>query len=266
MSRKQPGKFGVYKITNLINQKGYVGITRNLRCRWQEHQRDSLKDDKPLYRAMRKYGIEKFKFEILCLPPVEDPEIFFELEIFFIADQNTYIEDGWGYNLNRGGGGNIFPSQITIAKMSTVRKEWNAIHGANFKGHQHTDEWKEKMSLKMKGNIYSLGRRHTGEARKKMSDAKKGGKGTVTNKKAYILNGKVKFFLENPGYPWEKYHPVENNALRVTCLENNTVYDSCSDAARFLGINRGCVNACCKGINKKAKDKKGNIYHLSYAD
>jgi group I intron endonuclease len=265
MSRLQTGESGVYKITNLINLKSYVGITDNFHCRWQEHQRASLKDDKPLYRAIRKYGIENFKFEILCFAP-DDPEILFELEIFFVANQNTYISDGWGYNLNRGGGGNFKPSSYTRSKMSMARKEWHKTHGANFKGGHHTDEWKKNISLKMRGNTYSLGRRHTEEARKKMSDAKIGNKGTVTGKKAYSLNGVVKFFTEDPGYSWEKYHSGKSQGLRVICLENNTIYDSCSEVARSLGVNRGCVNACCKGINKKAKDKKENIYHFYYAD
>jgi group I intron endonuclease len=265
MSRLQVGESGVYKITNLINLKGYVGITDNFHCRWQEHQRASLKDAKPLYKAMRKYGIENFKFEILCLSP-DDPGILFDLEIFFVANQNTYIGDGWGYNLNRGGGGNLKPSFCTRNKMSRARKNWHKTHEANFKGCHHTDEWKEKISLKMKGNTYSLGRMHTEEARKRMADAATGRDGTTTGKMAYILNGTVKFFMGNPEYPWKKYRSNKGQGLRVLCSENNVVYDSCSDAARSLGINRGCINACCKGINKKARDKEGNAYHFSYAD
>jgi group I intron endonuclease len=173
MSRYQLGESGVYKITNLINQKDYVGVTKNLHCRWQEHQRDSLKDNKPLYKAIRKYGIKNFKFEILCLTP-DDPEILFELEIFFIADQNTYIGDGKGYNLNRGGGGNFNPSSYTRNKMSIARKNWHKTHEANFKGCHHTDEWKKENSLKLKGNTYSLGRKRTKEAKKNISAAKSG--------------------------------------------------------------------------------------------
>jgi group I intron endonuclease len=210
MSRLQAGESGVYKITNLINLKGYVGITKNIHCRWQEHKKASLKDTKPLYKAMRKYGIDNFKFEVLCLVSTNDPEILFELEIFFIADQNTFIDDGWGYNLNRGGGGNIFPSQSTIAKMSAFRSEWNTRHGANFKGCQHTDKWKEEAGQRMLGNSYSLGRKHTTSAKEKLSEIRTGQNNPCFGKHPYHLPGnlKVSFFKSSPGEPWIIGYPT----------------------------------------------------------
>ena len=54
----------IYKITNRLNQKAYIGKTiYTVEERWQEHIRDSKRDrckDRPLYRAMNKYGIENF--------------------------------------------------------------------------------------------------------------------------------------------------------------------------------------------------------------
>ena len=53
----------VYKITNLINQKCYIGITNNLNKRWESHKK--CKDNKPLYLAFKKYGITNFEFSII---------------------------------------------------------------------------------------------------------------------------------------------------------------------------------------------------------
>ena len=57
----------IYKITNRLNQKAYIGKTiYTVEERWQEHIRDSKRDrckDRPLYRAMNKYGIENFSIE-----------------------------------------------------------------------------------------------------------------------------------------------------------------------------------------------------------
>ena len=63
-------KAGIYKITNLINSKVYIGQSRNIEERWKEHiekgnNQNSEEYNYPLYQAFRKYGIDNFKFEIL---------------------------------------------------------------------------------------------------------------------------------------------------------------------------------------------------------
>lgn len=57
----------IYLITNKINNKKYVGkTTKSIKERWEEHLKDSKKEKceiRPLYRAIRKYGIENFTIE-----------------------------------------------------------------------------------------------------------------------------------------------------------------------------------------------------------
>ena len=56
----------IYKITNSINNKIYIGQTaRTLNIRWKEHKVASISSDRPLYKAMRKYGIDNFHIEII---------------------------------------------------------------------------------------------------------------------------------------------------------------------------------------------------------
>jgi group I intron endonuclease len=61
---------GIYKITNSINGKVYIGLSTNIEKRWNKH-RSVMTNPKernykyPLYCAMRKYGIENFTFEVL---------------------------------------------------------------------------------------------------------------------------------------------------------------------------------------------------------
>jgi group I intron endonuclease len=97
---KLPNKSGIYKITNLINGKGYVGKAKNIRTRWYVHKGSRFRRQyqSTIYAAMIKYGIDNFKCEALLLLNNYDEEILNELEIFFIADQNTYANgiDGWG--------------------------------------------------------------------------------------------------------------------------------------------------------------------------
>ena len=57
----------IYKITNLINGKIYIGKTLDtIEKRWKDHKKDSIRprcEKRPLYSAMNKYGIENFAIE-----------------------------------------------------------------------------------------------------------------------------------------------------------------------------------------------------------
>ena len=95
----------IYKITNKINKKIYVGQTKKYpQTRWNEHKRNSANPlhrnyEYPLYKAFRKYGIENFSFEI-----IEECE-FINLdskEIFWINFYDSYNN---GYNQSLGGKG-----------------------------------------------------------------------------------------------------------------------------------------------------------------
>lgn len=91
----------IYQITNNINGKIYIGKTeRSIQERWQEHCNDCKKDrykNKPLYRAMKKYGIENFSIE--CLEKTDNPE---EREIYWIEQKGSFK---YGYNATLGGDG-----------------------------------------------------------------------------------------------------------------------------------------------------------------
>lgn len=57
---------GIYKITNLVNGKMYIGQAVDIEERWIRHKRDwKIDKTKVLYKAIRKYGIENFSFEII---------------------------------------------------------------------------------------------------------------------------------------------------------------------------------------------------------
>lgn len=57
----------IYLITNKINDKRYVGLTtQTMEERWKQHKYDALHGNNyPIHKAMRKYGIENFRIEII---------------------------------------------------------------------------------------------------------------------------------------------------------------------------------------------------------
>lgn len=104
----------IYKITNNINGKIYIGKTNNsIEERFKEHCSDSSKprcEKRPLYDAMNKYGIENFSIEEIenCSSDVAS-----EREQYWIAYYRGY-EDG--YNATRGGDGQPLFDHRAIAE------------------------------------------------------------------------------------------------------------------------------------------------------
>lgn len=94
---------GIYKITNLINGKSYIGQSINIQKRFNAHKSAAFNPknknyDFPLYRAIRKYGIENFKFEVLeeCKKSELDTK-----EVLYISQYKTHSKKG--YNQDDGG-------------------------------------------------------------------------------------------------------------------------------------------------------------------
>ena len=56
---------GIYKITNLLNGKIYIGKSLDIKRRWMEHKTPKANGNDKLHKDIQQYGIENFKFEIL---------------------------------------------------------------------------------------------------------------------------------------------------------------------------------------------------------
>ena len=65
-------KCGIYLITNNVNGKKYIGQSRNLIKRWNQHKTESRRDKPKMIvdKAIKKYGIDNFSFEILFECPL----------------------------------------------------------------------------------------------------------------------------------------------------------------------------------------------------
>ena len=103
----------IYKITNKVNGKSYIGKTeRTIQRRFLEHCHEAYEErsyNRPLYRAIRKYGKENF--EIVELEQTNQTE---EREIYWINFYKTYGANG--YNATKGGDGTHYLDYELIIK------------------------------------------------------------------------------------------------------------------------------------------------------
>ena len=88
----------IYQITNLINGKIYIGQTNNIQKRWANH-RCNNDPNMVIARALRKYGIDNFKFEVLLRGLTPDEANQKEIEL--IKEKNSLVP--YGYNVATGG-------------------------------------------------------------------------------------------------------------------------------------------------------------------
>lgn len=56
---------GIYKITKKQNGKSYIGQSNNIERRFQEHRTKGKTSRIPVDRAIEKYGVEAFTYEIV---------------------------------------------------------------------------------------------------------------------------------------------------------------------------------------------------------
>lgn len=96
----------IYKITNKLNNKSYIGKTSlSIESRFKEHISDSKKErceKRPLYSAFNKYGTENFLIEVLEECSSEEASL---KEQYWIGRYNTFEN---GYNATSGGDGKIY--------------------------------------------------------------------------------------------------------------------------------------------------------------
>lgn len=191
----------IYKITNTVNNKIYIG----------KHQTDNKDDDymgsgKILKRAIEKYGVDKFKKEILfecgSLEEMNEKEADI-VDEEFVARLDTY-------NVKLGGQGGF--------DYINEKTNWNGFkyineNGLNNKSNQHLivserikddDEYAKEFSLKISNSLklyYKhnsnpfLGKKHTEESKKKISKAnsiRQRGENNSNYGKCWIYNEELK--------------------------------------------------------------------------
>lgn len=166
--------FYIYKITNKINNKIYIGKAKNISIRYREHQRIAKSNKRcyPIHHALLKYGFDNFTIEEIFQS--EDEHQAYLKEIEFIS---IYRTDGYAlYNIANGGEGSLSGplnrnygkkfSAETLEKMSKVKlgkkpsEETKRKISSAKSGIPMRQETKDKLSKANKGQINPKGKDH----------------------------------------------------------------------------------------------------------
>jgi group I intron endonuclease len=163
--------WSVYIITNKLNAKQYVGISKNIKQRWNAHL--SANGSAPaLHAAIKKYGKDNFVFSQIC--DAFDFEAACDIERLLIKQHNTKHPNG--YNLTDGGEGVVghpmtdegkeIRRNASLAFLSNLSDEERAAKYGT-KGRKYSLEQIEKIRASNKGK--NLGKKASQEVRAKLS-------------------------------------------------------------------------------------------------
>ena len=157
----------VYKITNTVNNKSYIGISIHEPEKRRIRDHLSGRGNRVIANAVKKYGLDAFTYEVLEANVFD--EFLPDLEVAYIANYNTVAPNG--YNLDAGGSHKTF-SEETRRKMSEAHKGKKPSPETRRKmseAHKNpSEETRRKMSERQKGRKLSK------ETRRKISKANKG--------------------------------------------------------------------------------------------
>lgn len=279
---------GIYRIENLINHKNYIGQTTQMNIRWGVHKRiafepNAVSYNYPLYKAIRKYGLNNFNFTVLeeCAEQELD-----EKEISWIKHFNSYGSNG--YNQTAGGNGyrkappgqviELFKQGYTIDEISLYfdtasRTIIDILHNVNL-GYMSQEE-KNKIQPECKiveqydleGNLLNI--YYSEGAAAKAVNTSRSAISSACHTHGSI-NGYIWKF-QNDNFTGEqiaeKLKMAEQKrkekvtiAIQKRCSKKVNqytpdgqylqTYSSVAEAGRSLGKGHGCIARVCRGEGK----------------
>lgn len=156
----------IYKWTNIINNKSYIGATIQPEKRYKAHLIASNNPVYPFHKALNEFGLESFKYE-----EIEniDESLLDEREKYWISYYDSYKN---GYNNSSGGEGHAHSkhSEETKKKIGiSHHKYWNSL--SEDEKNERIKKIKPVHLFGEKNGMYE--KHHSEESRKKMSETKK---------------------------------------------------------------------------------------------
>lgn len=233
--------YTVYCHTNKLNGKRYFGIT-SMRPEVRWGSGNNYRSSRHFNFAIEKYGWDGFTHEVIAEGLTKEEACQMEQDL--IREHKT-TDGRYGYNLSTGG--------ESGAAGVVVSAETRAKRSASLKGRTQSDETRRKLSEAAKGRTFSP------ETLAKMSAAKKGKPLSKEHAKKIADANRGKSMSDESK---AKIRESRRYMMKpVYCFETGMTYESTSEAARQLNLERTNLKATLKG-----KHKHCGGYHFKYAD
>ena len=218
----------IYILTNKINNKQYVGqtICEDINKRWNQYKKiDKQCIGRCLYNALIKYGINNFKFQIICICFDEDCNTY---EKEYIKKYNTIAPNG--YNLMDGGNNSKHhPETIELIRATLKGRLTRPI----------TDAIRLKLSESLRGDKNpNFGKKMSEEQKKKLSEIR-----IQLLKDGKILKNKI---TEKQLNALEKGRELIRR--KVGKFDNNNLleqFDSITEASNNTNISYSTISKVC---------------------
>lgn len=279
---------GIYKIENLINGKVYIGKSIDIDNRIRNHKSESFNPisnsyDTAIHRAIRKYGVDNFSFEVIEECNRDDLN---EKEQYWIDYYNTFKQ---GYNMTLGGEGrpmidasriyDLWDIGLSIAEISEntghtkytiilILKEYDKYNNKESykRGRKNTVKKTGKSILQydLFGNFINQyqsiaeASKNTGIKRTNITNCLRGHQ---------LSAGDYQWIYDGENEP-KCYNAQSTNKQRliVQCdLHGNyiKIYPSAIDAARAVGLKQSTsIIKCCKNKQETSAGFKWQYYDI----
>lgn len=283
--------FGIiYKITNKVNGKVYIGQTFNKRG-FKGRYNYSGKGIERVYKYYKSrenskdggnnhllHSIEKYGFEAFEVNEVFD--IAFSLEKLNLKEQlyiSLYKSDNknFGYNHQKGGN-NHSVNDETKKKMSETMKGKYDGENNPFYGKKHSEESKKKMSESHKGKNAGEDNGHaikiicinTGEDFTCIQYAcDKYGLDASNLVKALKNPNRICGYLDKEPLRWQYYdeylkNPINLNDYKIICLNDGKTFYTCKEASEYYNCDASAISKVIRGIWKHTH----NLVFMKYTE
>lgn len=234
--------YKLYMHTCNINNKKYIGITKQTLDRRFRKNGRGYKNSIKFYSAIQKYGWENFEHQLILQNLTKQEAEFFEIEMikYYKSSDRKY-----GYNVANGGNTVGTVSEETKKKLSKINIGKHVGSENYFYGKKYTGE-----------QNYFYGKKLSEEHRRKISETRKQ-KGIkpwnygVSNCFSKETREKMSKSQKNP----RPHLRGENSATSkpIICINTGKIFCSITEASKNLNLFVSRISAVCNGKNKHTK-------------
>jgi len=206
----------IYKITNKIDNKLYIGQTINdCEARWRHHISKGS-NCRYLSAAIKKYGVDSFEFKLVCITFDNNLD---DMEINYIKQYNSLAPNGYNLRLGGNSGKHNIETKRKISDSLKTRYK-NEINRAKVAKPQ-------------------LGKPLSEIIKKKISEVLKGRKLSQATIDKRVMVQRIK----------------RNRKLIQLDIDGNRInsFDSCKEAAEYVGASKSQISCCCHGRQKTSR-------------